>query len=141
MKGFSWGALILTVLGLLIAITPYAVFPVCAVTVPAAAGGIVPMKCFWTARAVLGVGGIIACSGLLLFFIKNPAMRLGMAFAPFAAGLLTVLIPNKLIGVCPGAMMACRMGTLPALTLLGSLVMAAAVCIAVNAKKRLRPPA
>ncbi len=141
MKGFSWGALALLVLGLLITLTPQFVFPVCSAGVPTASGGVVPMKCFWTARAVLGDGAAIALSGLLLFFIKTPGVRLGAALLPLAAGALAVLTPHWLIGVCPGEMMACHMGTLPALTLLGLLAVLAAACVAGRARKNMAGPA
>ena len=141
MKEISWGALLLIVLGCLIALTPYHLFPVCKATVPTASGGAVPMKCFWTARAVLGNGGMIAFAGLLLLFVKTPGVRLGAALAPFSAGLLAVMTPHGLIGVCPGETMACHMGTLPALTLLGSFAVLAAIGIAARAGKRMKHPA
>jgi hypothetical protein len=135
MKKISWGAFFLVVLGTAIALAPYFLFPVCQASVPTASGGAVPMKCFWTARAALGDGGVIVFSGLLLFFVKAPGVRLGIALAPLLAGALVAATPQWLIGVCPGEMMACRMGTLPALTLLGGGAVITAVCVAAGAGK------
>ena len=137
MKGFSWGALIVVILGLLVVLTPFYLFPVCRAMPLSDSGASAPMKCFWTARAALGVGGMLVVSGLSLFFVKNPGTRLGLAFAPLCAGLLAILIPNQLIGVCPGETMPCHMGTLPALSVWGLFSVLAAVCIGISARRRM----
>ena len=135
MKGVSWGAIFLIVLGLFTVLTPYSIFPVCQAAMPTASGGAVPMKCFWTARAAVGSGGMILFAGLLLLFVRTPGTRLGVALMLFAVGLFAILTPHTLIGVCPGEMMACHMGTLPALSLLGLLTLLAAAGVALRARK------
>ena len=137
MKDFSWGGLIVAVLGLLIMASPAYFFPGCETMISTAAGGSAPMKCFWTGRAALGGGGMIAVSGFLLLLAKHPGVRLGLAFLPLCAGLLVILTSNLLIGVCPGAMMPCRMGTLPALSFFGFLAVLASGCIVVSAGRRM----
>jgi hypothetical protein len=134
-KRFSWGAVVTIALGALIVLAPYGLFPVCEAAVLTAAGGSVPMKCFWTARASLGNGGLAIAAGFLLLFAQNPGLRLGLASLVLAAGLLTVLAPTALIGVCRGETMPCHMGTLPALMLLGSLTMLAGAAMIFKAKK------
>ena len=122
-------------LGLLVALTPYVLFTVCQTGVPTASGSFVPMKCFWTARASLGNGGLIVFSGLVLCIARHPGVRLGAALVTAAAGTLAILTPVWVIGVCPGGMMPCHMGTRPALILLGLLTVLAAALIALRARR------
>lgn len=141
MKKFSWGALAIIALGVIIALTPYTLFPVCRTAAITASDATAPMKCFWVARATLGnAGGVVFC-GVVFLFVSTPGVRLGAALMLLFTGLLTALTPNALIGVCPGESMPCRIGTLPALSLLGLLTSFAAACIAVRAGKRMKPGA
>lgn len=135
MKGFSWGGAFVLLLGVLIALTPYFIFPVCEALIPTAMGGAVPMKCFWAARVSAGSGGAVAFAGILLLAGRAPGFRMGVSFMVLALGALVILNPHKLIGVCPGETMACHMGTLPALTLLGVLTILAAALILLAARK------
>ena len=112
--------LVLILAGGLIAVVPQFILPVCESAVATASGGSVPMKCFWTARAELGTGALIVFGGLLLCVCKDAGTRFGAAAVTAAAALLAVAFPTVLIGVCGSETMACRMGTLPALVLLGA---------------------
>lgn len=80
------------------------------------------MKCYWTARAELGIGLLIALLGVVLLAFKSASVRLGFSLALIPIGILTLLIPGPLIGVCGGARMTCRWQALPALTVLGAAV-------------------
>jgi hypothetical protein len=80
------------------------------------------MKCFWTARAELGIGALIAIVGVLLIVLKSRQIRLGLSLAAALNGILALLVPTALIGVCGHASMQCRIGTLPALVILSSFV-------------------
>jgi hypothetical protein len=106
-----------TAIGLLIALGPYTLFPVCEVM------GDMFMKCFWTRRAELGIGIIIAVLGVLSILFK-PA-RLGIAV--FLNGVLALLIPAILIGVCDHAHASCRVLALPSLLILSAILIAIAV--------------
>ena len=128
----SFGAVALVVLGLLIALVPLCLFPVCEAGIATASGGSVPMKCYWTARVSLGSGGLVAFAGVLLLLCAKHPFCLGVALMAIPAGLLVILAPTQLIGVCPGEQMACHMGTLPALSLLGGLVILVATGIAIR---------
>ena len=88
------------------------------------------MKCHWTAQAELGTGILIGLLGLLLMIFKSGQTRLGLNLSAILNGILALLIPTALIGVCGGVHMSCRALTLPALIILSSLVIAAG---AVNA--------
>ena len=130
MKRGRFSACAVLALGLLTILVPYGVFPVCEGLIATASGGAVPMKCFWTARAVAGLGALLLFAGLVLFFAKSPPVRFGVALMLLPVGLLTFLVPWKLIGVCASEAMPCRMGTLPALGLLGLFTGVTATAIA-----------
>lgn len=135
MSGRLVPALFVVLLGALTMLGPYFIFPVCPGAVLTANGGAIPMKCFWTARAALGCGGLIVFAGLLLTVAKTPGVRLGLALMLMPVGLLVAAFPYALIGVCGSEMMPCRLGTLPALCLLDGLTFLVGLGIALSARK------
>ncbi len=107
---------------LLIAI-PHLVFPVCSSELHIAGSDMtVPMKCFWTARAELGVGVAVIVSGIMLFLFKCGGIRLGISLVTAALAALGFALPTWLIGVCGSEAMLCRIGALPALQLASGLL-------------------
>lgn len=80
------------------------------------------MKCHWTAQAELGIGILIALLGVFLLIFQSGQIRLGLSLAVILNGVLALLIPTALIGVCGSINMTCRSLTLPALTILSSIV-------------------
>ncbi|MDR0842197.1 MAG: DUF4418 family protein [Acidobacteriota bacterium] len=105
-------------LGILVAIGPRTVFPVCG-------GWEDPsMHCHWTALAETGVGGVLALLGLGLLLCGRDEFAAALHWAVFLNALLALLFPVALTGVCPGTGMSCRLLTLPALVVLSSLLMA-----------------
>jgi hypothetical protein len=108
------------ILGLLVAIGPHTIFPVCE------AMGDGYMKCHWTAQAVLGIGVSIAVLGVLLIMIASKPIRIGISLALIPYAVLVILIPNLLIGVCGKLHMRCHSLTLPALNVLGIVLLLAA---------------
>ena len=118
------GAL-LVLLGILVILTPWIIFPVCEVQgsfMQTASGMKVPMTCGWTARAETGVGALIVVAGGLLIARSTPETRQAVGIFSIAMGALVVLFPTFLIGMCKVAEHPCRMTTLPALELLGVIV-------------------
>ncbi len=103
---------IVTILGLLLAAGPWYIFKVCGST----------MKCFWTGRAELGIGGLIIVLGILNIVISSIQIRLGLNLALAFVGLLSALIPTWLIGVCSMPKMNCHAVTAPALLFISILV-------------------
>ncbi|WP_294964239.1 DUF4418 family protein [uncultured Gilliamella sp.] len=85
------------------------------------------MKCFWTARAEVGIGIVVLAIGLLMLFSRTVFVRMGLSMALACISFFTAAIPTILIGVCPGAMMLCNMGTKPALILLSASLLVVAI--------------
>jgi hypothetical protein len=105
------------VCGLLVALGPQFLFPVC----PTTAGMI--MKCHWSAQAEIGVGGLIAVLGIALVVFANPKTRLGLTIGVFLSAVLALLVPHSLIGGCAMRSMDCRKVTFPAITVIGILLL------------------
>lgn len=102
------------VLGSLTAVAPRTFAHVCAVKT-------MPMACHYTAQATLGLGLAVVALAVAGLFVTD-AVRAGLDIANAVLGVLVVLVPIVLIGVCKGAMMHCHMVTLPTLVVLGVLL-------------------
>ncbi|SHN83398.1 protein of unknown function [Desulfitobacterium chlororespirans DSM 11544] len=100
------------ILGILIALGPQYIFKICEQHHGTTTA------CFWTARALIGVGGVIALLGAAVIFLKSTPLLAGLSLAVLLNSILAFLIPNLLIGVCGEATMDCRVVTLPALNIL-----------------------
>ena len=108
-------------LGLLVILAPTVLFPVCESEMK--------MACFFTKKAEIGVGLVIAALGVIYFFLKNKDIRLGISIAQFLNAGLALAFPAKLTGLCKMSDMACRVKTYPALIVLSVLL---ALTAAVN---------
>ena len=155
MKNRLISGIVFLVFGLLIALGPQIVFPVCRIpdlgeevtqqtseksmgmsdhnlgTTEGTAEGTtsmcIPMKCHWTARAELGVGLLIALEGFLLILFGSRQIRFGLNAAIGLNGILALLFPTVLIGVCGSTRMNCRSLTFPALVIISGSVIAGSV--------------
>ena len=87
----------------------------------AAAAQPTPMRCYWTARAAIGVALPLAAAGLLLFFSRRKETRRALALLVSVLGAVTVLLPTVLIGTCQQSGAACRTTMLPLLLAVGGL--------------------
>jgi hypothetical protein len=109
-------------LGCLVALTPWYLFPVCDVSEGAS------MRCGYTARAETGVvAPLIILAGAMLPFSKTKGLVRAVGIFGFGLGVLVLLLPTYTIGMCQGPDMPCRIGTLPALVLLGSTIIVASI--------------
>jgi len=122
------GALFI-VLGLLVAIGPQTIFQPCLDVMQICVDGVasktfMPMKCYWSAMAEIGPGAAIAILGLLLLFLKQSQIRLGIIFAQTLLGVMVILFPTKLIGVCAVKTHDCNLLFYPMMIVLGSLIIA-----------------
>ena len=115
-------AVVSGVFGLLIAIVPQFLLPVCSASIETKAGRFIPMRCFWTARVELAVGALIILVSILLFFSRNKSATLYLQIVLTGLGVVALLLPTNLIGVCMSPTMPCRVGTLPGLIVLSGLV-------------------
>jgi hypothetical protein len=118
------GAL-LVLFGIVIALTSWVIFPVCemhGLYAETKTGVKLPMPCGYTARAETGIGALIVVGGGLLIARSTPETRQAVGIFTIATGILVILFPTILIGMCRLADHPCRQLTLPALEILGAAV-------------------
>lgn len=120
MKNKLFASIPSIILGILIAIAPLTFAKVCQTE-----GGM-HMACYYTGRAALGIGLVIAVLGIVALFVKEN-VRIGLSIAVIVNSLLMIAVPTFLIGVCKSQMMHCASVTRPTLIVLSvlSLVFAA----------------
>lgn len=120
MKNKLFASIPSIILGILIAIAPLTFAKVCQTE-----GGM-HMACYYTGRAALGIGLVIAVLGVVALFVKEN-VRIGLSIAVIVNSLLMIAVPTFLIGVCKSPMMHCASVTRPTLIVLSvlSLVFAA----------------
>ena len=129
--------IVAVVLGIIVAAGPHYIFPVCqyyGMLLGTAAGTQVPMKCYWTAMAEVGLGALIVVTGIVLIVSKHAETRRALGFVLAALGVVVALVPTYLIGVCGMAEHPCRMATQPALILLGLVTIIIGVVAIVTAR-------
>lgn len=127
MKNTRSVGIITIVLGVLVALIPKVIFPVCTNMIELINGKALYMKCHWTAMAEILFGGLIAFNGLFLSVFKKYETRLALSIMLFLLGLSVLLIPTLVIGTCETANMACRVGTKPALIVMSVVIMAVSI--------------
>lgn len=118
--------IVIAVLGLLTALIPTVIFKVC----EAMDGKF--MKCHWTSQTEVAVGIATIVLGLLIVLSKEKAAQAAYAVASAINGVLVILIPTAVIGVCGSADMPCHSGTKPALIIAGALIIVTALINAVS---------
>jgi hypothetical protein len=122
---------ITAVLSVLLIVGPMYIFPVCeyskGMMIEVKHGGFVPMKCTYTAKAEIAMAAIALTIAVLLILARTSESRRLLNVVLLAVGILVIVIPLWLIGVCGGPMMPCRIGTLPFLELIGGLIIAVSV--------------
>ncbi len=114
----GWG---IALSGLLVAITPTWLLPVCQGLMQLANGKTTPMRCHYTASAELVIGGLAAIIGLMLVFVKEIETYKRLSNLVIVLGAAIVLTPIYILPTCAHPDMACNIGTKPALLLLGGL--------------------
>jgi hypothetical protein len=93
------------------------------------------MICWHAWRAEIGLGLAAMIVGALMLLARASfESGLSLSLLPLAAA--GALYPTVLIGVCPGASMPCRAGTLPALVILSSFLAALSLGRALFALRR-----
>jgi uncharacterized membrane protein YkvI len=89
----------------------------------------IPMKCHWTARAELGLGLPLLGVGLMMVPSRRKETRRTLGIMGSTLGVLAILLPTVLIGVCGNPDMPCLGIMQPALLLMGSLVIGVSVVV------------
>lgn len=105
-----------------------------------ASGKMVPMKCHWTGIAEIAVGIPLLAVGAMMIAARRKESLLFLGATGGILGIFAVLLPNTLIGVCQTPTMICHTTMLPALTVLGSMVIAGNIgtmALAFRMKRRL----
>ncbi len=118
------GAL-LVLIGVIIALTGWFIFPVCemhGLYTETKTGTKLPMPCGYTARSETGIGALIIVAGGLLLARRTRETRQAVGVFSIATGVLVILYPTFIIGMCKVADHTCRQLTLPALEILGVIV-------------------
>lgn len=113
--------IVIALLGLLTALIPTVIFKVCA----AMDGKF--MKCHWTSQVEVALSIAVLVLGLLIVLSKENAAASAYAVASAINGVLVILIPTVVIGVCGSADMPCHSGTKPALIIAGALIIVVAL--------------
>ncbi len=135
-------AIILIILGILIAVSPWTLAPVCEVNgsyAQLASGKTLPMPCGWTARAEIGIGVLAILAGLLLNFSQAAETKRVIGLFGAALGVLTILFPFYITKMCAMADHPCNLLTKPVLALLGVAVIVVSCWIIYTAQKEMAP--
>lgn len=119
----NWRGLAVLGMGLLTVVLASTVLHVCADEghfVKSASGMDMHMACTWTKRAVIGFGGLVAITGLIMLF--NTAASRALSLVAAAGGALIIASPLWLIPTCAKAMMTCNQVFKPGALVLGGLI-------------------
>ncbi|WP_068454853.1 DUF4418 family protein [Aedoeadaptatus pacaensis] len=105
------------IIGLLLALAPKFITPVC----PPMENGMF-MKCHWMGNMTIGMGAVILVLAIIFIVVKDSKISLGLSISNIAIGILEILNTHVLIGGCMKADMACRAKTIPFCTLLAGIL-------------------
>ncbi|MBQ6836257.1 MAG: DUF4418 family protein [Clostridia bacterium] len=94
------------IVGLLLAFGPQFIFKPCPTTEKF-------MKCFWSCKALIVVGAVVAIIALLQLMAKEKESKKLLSVAALALLVSAILIPTVIIGGCQKPDMACKMLTFP----------------------------
>jgi len=129
-------------LGALVAITPRYIFPVCeyfGVRMDMGMGKSEHMHCYYTGKASLLIGILIAVVGLAIIIANKPETLRPLALVLAAGGAGVIVIPTWLFPVCQNADMHCNQGAKPMLIVLGILCMITAVWLGISSSAAPEP--
>lgn len=104
-------------------------------------GNTVPMKCHWAGLAEIGVAIPLGVSGIMALRKQRKENLRTLAIIGGVSGILAVLFPTFIIGVCANATMNCRVIMLPTLVAAGTLATLASAALFVSAREPQLPVA
>lgn len=105
------------ILGVLLAAGPQFLFKPCPTTEKF-------MKCFWSCKALIVVGAVLALVALLQLLAKESEARKHLSIVGIALAVSAILIPTVIIGGCAKAEMACKVITFPITHTLSAIAIA-----------------
>ncbi|MBN1978934.1 MAG: DUF4418 family protein [Anaerolineae bacterium] len=91
----------------------------------------VPMKCHWTGLAELGLSLPLAPVGLMMILSRRKESRRVLGITGMIFGVVAILLPTLLIGVCANPDMSCLSIMKPAEILAGVLVIGASLGVVI----------
>ena len=80
------------------------------------------MACYYSSRAVAGLGGAGIVLGILRLIIKKDGFALGISAAQLVIGVLAILFPLRLTGLCAMHNMQCHIQTFPSILVVSILL-------------------
>ena len=87
-------------------------------------GKTVPMKCHWTGVAEIVTGVPLVAVGVMMAVTRKRTNLFSLGVMGVVLGIMAILLPTSLIGVCQTPTMTCHTVMRPALMVLGSVVIA-----------------
>jgi hypothetical protein len=132
---------LLIALALLVAIVP--MFTDCQSqgrSLTLANGREIPMKCHWTGLAELALAAPLLVVGALMTTSRRTESLRNMNVITAVVGILVILLPATLIGVCANPDMRCNAVMKPSLILAGALVLALGLVGVLRALRRKDEP-
>ena len=82
----------------------------------------VPMKCHWTAVASIAMAIPLLVVGIMQWFNKRKESQRSLSILGAVMGVIVILLPTALIGVCTHPDATCNLIMRPALIFMGTLV-------------------
>lgn len=137
-------ALILVIIGVLIAAAPWTFAPVCEVPtdehpdglwVMTMSGKQLPMPCGYTARAEIGVGVGVAAIGAMFLFATSIGAIVALGAVSGLMGASAIALPTALTKTCALESHTCNTMMLPTILLLGIALICVAVGVVLYRKK------
>jgi hypothetical protein len=100
-------------------------------------GKTVAMKCTWSAKAELALGIPLLALGVLMAVSRRKETIRSLSIVAGIIGVLVILIPSSLIGVCASADMDCNSIMKPTMIVCGILIILASLAaLVLNERKR-----
>jgi len=133
-------AVLLVLLGIFIAVSPWTIAPVCETMgsyATLANGKTLPMPCGWTARAEIGTGALLVVAGALLAWAKSAEARRMIGILGIAIGVLVILFPTYVTKMCALPDHPCNILTKPVLIIAGILTILVSCWVVYSSQKEL----
>lgn len=95
----------------------------------------VPMKCYWTAQAEAGLALPILALGAVMAGSRRRETTRALGALGAVLGLVVMLLPTYLIGVCTTMTGSCNLVMRPAMLFVGTLIVAVSLAALVVAQR------